>query len=197
MPYRADHKQQSREKILQSAIDLFSRHGYEKTGIDAIMQKAEMTRGAFYAHFSSKSELYQKAMLSSALQSPLSDPNLDSHADQEWLNLFVSHYLSHAHIEQKRPPCPMAFLVTDVAVNEPRVRRTYTAIFRRMNSTLQRVARRFRRKNTEADVYAALATMIGAVAIGRCLDQRPVRDRMLIACQKLAIGLLNGDIHAR
>ena len=67
MPYSAEHKKKSRDKILRSAVDHFTRYGFEKSSIDEIMADARLTRGAFYAHFSSKSELYQQAILSGAM----------------------------------------------------------------------------------------------------------------------------------
>ncbi|MCU7857034.1 MAG: TetR family transcriptional regulator, partial [Candidatus Thiodiazotropha sp. (ex Lucinoma borealis)] len=62
MPYTLQHKKASRQRILESAARSFLYLGYERTGINEIMHDAGMTRGAFYAHFNSKSELYDKAM---------------------------------------------------------------------------------------------------------------------------------------
>lgn len=66
MGWSASQKQQSRERILQSAAELFTREGFENVGINDVMQHAGMTRGAFYNHFSSKSELYAEAILAAA-----------------------------------------------------------------------------------------------------------------------------------
>ena len=193
MPYTAEHKQQSREKILQSAVSLFSNQGFENTSIDEIMQDADMTRGAFYAHFSSKSDLYQHALITGALNSPLLWSRPDDFSDQKWMNVLVKGYLSEQHIEQDKPPCPLAFLVTDVAVSEPEVRHTYTEIFKRMNKLMRKMARPYS-ECSEQDIYAILAMMIGSVAIGRCLDSDSVRTKMLKASENLARAILNGEM---
>ena len=193
MPYTAEHKQQSREKILQSAIACFTKQGFENTSIDEIMQNAEMTRGAFYAHFSSKSELYQQALLTGAMNSQLVKPKPDDVSDREWMNLLVKGYLSENHIQQKLPPCPMAFLVTDVAVSEPEVRQTYTKIFKGMNKMVYNFTKQFSDCDEE-QIYAVTAMLIGAVAIGRVLDNRQVRQKMLSGCETLALAMLNGEI---
>jgi TetR/AcrR family transcriptional repressor of nem operon len=193
MPYSPEHKQQSREKILKSAFSCFAEQGFENTSIDEIMQHAEMTRGAFYAHFSSKSELYQQALLTAAMNSQLRQSRPDGISDQEWVNQLVKGYLSQHHIEQKLPPCPLAFLVTDVAVSEPEVRQTYTKIFKGMNKIIHGMVRQYSECD-EARIYAVTAMMIGAVAIGRALDNRKVRQTVLSSCEALALALLNSEM---
>jgi len=192
MPYTSEHKQQSREKILQSAINCFSNKGYEKTTIDEIMQMAEMTRGAFYAHFSSKSELYQQSILTGAKNSQLLFPKPTELSDQEWLARLIKGYLSEHHIQQKLPPCPMAFLVTDVAVSEPEVRETYTRIYQGMNKMMQHYLSSFS-DCKEEQIYATTAMLIGAVAIGRALNNRPLRQKLLSACETQALALLDAE----
>ena len=71
MPYSTEHKQRTRDKILSSAIRLFSNKGYDSVTIDQLMTDAGLTRGAFYTHFDSKNELYAEAILAAAMQSPI------------------------------------------------------------------------------------------------------------------------------
>lgn len=190
MPYSAEHKLQSREKILQSAIACFTKKGFENTSIDEIMQNARMTRGAFYGHFSSKSDLYSQALLTGAMNSQILKSKPDTVSEQEWMHWLIKGYLSEHHIQQKTPPCPLAFLVTDVAVSDPEVRRTYTKIFQRMNKTMHRMAKSYADCGEE-QILAITAMLIGAVAIGRALDNRKVRQKLLTASETLALSLLN------
>lgn len=48
----------TRTKILESAEKTFAKHGYEKTTLDQIANNANLTKGAVYWHFSSKSDLF-------------------------------------------------------------------------------------------------------------------------------------------
>jgi len=192
MPYSAEHKQQTREKILQSAIESFSRQGFENTSIDEVMANAEMTRGAFYAHFSSKSELYQQAILTGAMNSKLVKQKPEDIDDQQWVQQLVKGYLSIDHVKQKSGACPLAFLVTDVAVSEPEVRHTYTQVFQNMNKRITRSISQFSDSNEE-DVFAAMAMMIGGVAIGRSLDSKTTLDKLLVSCEAAVLNLLNGN----
>lgn len=49
--------QATRADILQVARQLFSEHGYHKTGIADIQEATGLTKGAFYHHFRSKEDL--------------------------------------------------------------------------------------------------------------------------------------------
>ncbi len=44
-------------KILSVATDLFHRRGYDATGVQEIVSKARLTKGAFYHHFESKNDV--------------------------------------------------------------------------------------------------------------------------------------------
>lgn len=44
-------------KIIDAAIELFVRKGYHGTSINDVMHKVGLTKGAFYAHFTSKGDL--------------------------------------------------------------------------------------------------------------------------------------------
>ena len=52
----------TREKILRTADELFYLHGYNATGLDAIINKAGITKGNFYYYFKSKEALAVKVL---------------------------------------------------------------------------------------------------------------------------------------
>ena len=49
---------ETRAKILESAIECFSRTGYDATGVAEICRLAGVTKGAFYHHFPSKHAVF-------------------------------------------------------------------------------------------------------------------------------------------
>ena len=52
---------QNRERIVETAAQLFRERGFEGIGIADLMKEAGLTHGGFYGHFSSKEELIAEA----------------------------------------------------------------------------------------------------------------------------------------
>jgi AcrR family transcriptional regulator len=50
-------KEETRERILNVALALFVRKGYNGTSVDEITHTADLTKGALYGHFESKAQL--------------------------------------------------------------------------------------------------------------------------------------------
>lgn len=55
-----DEAVSTKEKIFLSAIDLFSRKGYEKVGIRELCRSVNIKESSFYNHFSNKEKLLQE-----------------------------------------------------------------------------------------------------------------------------------------
>ena len=57
MRYGKDHKQATRQRIVEAAGRRFKQDGIDGAGVAAVMSDAGLTNGAFYAHFASKEDL--------------------------------------------------------------------------------------------------------------------------------------------
>jgi len=182
MPYTKEHKERSRERILQSAAQLFPRLGYDAVSIDMLMEEAGLTRGAFYAHFNNKAEVYAEAIIYAALNSAFAAGGQGN----EWLGHAIDAYLSREHIEDRTFPCPLAFLVTDVNRRDSAVRSTYTRVYKNLNRLLGRQVK----TDDTNKVMAATAMMIGGVAVARALNDSRTANRLLATCRETVKGLL-------
>ncbi|MDH5178977.1 MAG: TetR/AcrR family transcriptional regulator [Gammaproteobacteria bacterium] len=189
MRYSGERKAQSRERILRSAVKLFSHQGYEKTSIDEVMADAELTRGAFYAHFESKQQLYAEAITESKTFSVFTRPKPAEISDQDWVEQLISLYLNRRHITEVDLPCPLAFLATDVAVREPEIRRAYTDVYAGMNKRMHAYVSRYADCDEET-VPAITAMMIGGVAVARALDNGVQRNRLLKSVRQTVSAML-------
>ena len=54
---RQERKDITREQILKSAIDLFSKKGFEKTSVENITRRAKIAKGTFYNFFDKKEDV--------------------------------------------------------------------------------------------------------------------------------------------
>jgi len=130
MPYSKDHKKTTRNTILNSAITLFSTKGFNQVSINDLMGHADLTRGAVYAHFKNKKAIYAEAIIAGAKKSRMTHQKPDELNIDEWMRDLLFGYLSEEHITQKISPCPLAFLVTDIANNENEIKDTYTRMYK-------------------------------------------------------------------
>jgi AcrR family transcriptional regulator len=192
MPLSPEHKQRSRKIILDSAVELFTAHGFNNVSIDDVMNNANMTRGAFYAHFSNKSELYKESILSAAINTDLAKKKPENINDKEWINKLLKAYLSNDHIILNSAPCPLAFLSTDVAVGESEVRDTYTITYKNMNKRISYYTKTYSSCN-ENQILAVTAMMIGGVAVSRALNDEATIKKLLKSCRDLSQKILDGD----
>lgn len=191
MPYSKDHKHESRIRILESAFALFTQKGFEVTTIDEVMAGANMTRGAFYAHFPSKSQLYQAALVHAAEKTRIRYSKPEKTTEKSWMKVLLRGYLHEDHIQQKNEnSCPLAFLVTDVAIREGSVRSAYTDAFRNMTQLIGRYAQGAAAE--KKNVMAATSMLIGAVAVARALDDEVLVGELLDNCKAEAMRML-GD----
>lgn len=191
MPLSQEHKNRSRKKILDSAVELFSARGFNNVSIDDVMNNAKMTRGAFYAHFSSKSVLYKESILNAAINTKLAKEKPDNLEDQEWIQKLLERYLSSDHVNLKSTPCPMVFLSIDTAVSEPDVKEAYTATFKNMNKRIYDFTKSYSTCN-ENQILAATAMMVGGVSIARALNDETTKNKLLKSCREIAKQILDG-----
>ena len=197
MPYSKKHKEASRQKILNSAVKLFSSCGFDQVSIDDLMSDAGLTRGAFYSHFKTKQALYSEAIIAGAKKSRLMESKPEKMNADEWVKFLLTGYISEEHINQTMSPCPLAFLVTDIANSEDEVKATYTRMYKLLNKAINSgLSKNVERR--EQDVFAATAMMIGGVAISRALNDSNLTDKLLKSCRDATLKLLQlNDLQAK
>ena len=66
---RKERERKARKQaILEAAIGIFSKKGYEKTNMEEIAEKAELSKGILYYYFESKEKLFEELVLSEVLK---------------------------------------------------------------------------------------------------------------------------------
>ena len=58
MNIRTRRAQQTKQKILETAIEMFNEKGFNNVTVDEIVEKTETSKGAFYTHFRSKHDIF-------------------------------------------------------------------------------------------------------------------------------------------
>ena len=177
MPYTKEHKEKSRIKILKSAFKLFSEKGFNVVTIDMVMNNCNLTRGAFYGHFTSKSDLYKNTLTYAASHTNLVKLKPINISSKKWLDLLLDQYLSVEHI-QGITPCPLAFMAIDIGARDNQTKSTYESIFIGMNKLILDLVLSYT-KCDENKILAITSMLIGTVAIARTLDNQELIINLL------------------
>jgi TetR/AcrR family transcriptional regulator, transcriptional repressor for nem operon len=113
MRYGKDHKQATRQRILEAAGRRFKQDGIDGAGVAAVMSDAGLTNGAFYAHFASKEDLLANVL---ADQLRAQRQSFDAQPpDRGGLKAFIRSYLSPQHRDQSADGYPSAALLEEIA----------------------------------------------------------------------------------
>src|SRR5262249_50482925 len=110
---------ENRERIVETASQMFREGGFEGVGVNAIMKRAGLTHGGFYGHFRSKDDLAAEAITRA----------LERSVEGCYGNLgdLVAGYLSERHWADRANGCAIAALGGDFVRQGDGVRRGLTA----------------------------------------------------------------------
>jgi len=199
MPYPKSHKSKTKERILASATELFSRNGFQKVSIGQIMKLAKMTHGAFYAHFASKEALYNESVrltidnsrAARLVKGPLSLQHLTE---------LVANYCNLQELEAKHKPGPEAVLFNEIGSEKAEIRTMFEASYMSMKKMLETrlIALSKLKQLPFANDHKAiadksrviLASLVGAVAIAKSLPGEVERKQVLVATQRQILLML-------
>jgi AcrR family transcriptional regulator len=189
MRYRKDHKQATRQRILEAAGRRFKQEGIDGAGVASVMSDAGLTNGAFYAHFASKEDLVAKVLadqLHSQRQSIDAAP-----PDGGGLEAFIRSYLSPQHRDQYADGCPSAALLDEIARRPAATRQVFTD---ELMGVIDDIASGLDPTDAEAartDALTLFGLMIGTLQLARALTDRDLSDQLLARSVETALKLLN------
>src|SRR5881392_3182986 len=117
MRYTKDHKQATRQRILEAAGRRFKQDGIDGAGLATVMSDAGLTNGAFYAHFSSKEDLVAN-VLADQLRAQRQSFD-DQPSERAGLEAFVRSYLSRNTATNSRTAAPRRLCSTRSRAGPP------------------------------------------------------------------------------
>lgn len=193
MRYQTEHKQRTRERVIEQASEAIRKHGPDKIGVAGLMAKAGLTHGGFYSHFASKDELVLAAI------SHMFDEQRDRTrawteglSPEDGLVSYLDHYLSTLHRDHPEKGCPVAALSSDVGRMSEEARTGFDAGLASMIAGIAEIISTLPRENPESLAASLIAEMVGAMAISRAVADGKLSESILDAARasiKLRIGL--------
>ncbi|WP_086668824.1 TetR/AcrR family transcriptional regulator [Lentzea kentuckyensis] len=120
MRYAKEHKQVTRQRIIEAAGRRFKQDGIDGSGVATLMADAGLTNGAFYAHFESKEDLVA-SVVADQLHGQCEGLRASGGVEQ-----IVRQYLSVEHRDNPGHGCPSAALLDEISRSADATRHAYT-----------------------------------------------------------------------
>ena len=181
MRYSRDYTAAVRARIVRTAAAALRRRGIDGIGIPALMKRAGLTHGAFYAHFESRDEMVAEAVREAATQTAER-----LFASQHSLAEVTNQYLSAEHVAHPEDGCVLAALGPEGHRRPAPVKRAFRDAARGMLQLLESRSRPTRRTQAVSDdTVRRASTMIGAVVLARLVDDATLANRILTSARRV------------
>lgn len=191
MRYEKGHKDTTRDHILEVAARRFRKDGIAASGLAGIMSEASLTNGAFYAHFSSKSEMVEKC--------------IERATDEQWQQFkkeiasgrlldLIHAYLSEEHRDHPDSGCPSAALLPEISRQEPATRHVYTESVKRLLDGVEpQLSNMPKGPKARAIAIGTMGLLIGALQMARAVDDPSLSEEILAAGTQVAAALIQSS----
>ena len=189
--YAKEHKQATRQRIIEAAGARLKRDGVHGSGIATLMADVGLTNGAFYAHFESKEDL-----VASALAEQLREQRESFSAQPPGLaglEQIVRAYLSVEHRDNPEGGCPSAALLDEIGRSPDATKRAYTD---GLLAVIDDIAARMASDDpnwARMKTLSVFALMVGTLQVSRALADRQLADEVLEQGIHNALALLGAE----
>src|SRR5580704_5075190 len=168
-------KAASHQRIVTAAAARIRRAGVDGLSVADLMREAGLTHGGFYRHFDSRDDLVAEAVEAALAHGSKRAEAAARQGGPEALAATIDVYLSPLHRDKPETGCAVAALPADIARSSERARAAYTAQVRRYLDLLAGLTP----AGDPDDPYLILATLVGAVALARAVDDPGLSDQIL------------------
>jgi AcrR family transcriptional regulator len=175
--YGKEHKQATRQRIIEKAGRRFKQDGIDGSGVATLMKDAGLTNGAFYAHFASKDDLVATAVADQLREQGTRFAALAP--GRAGVEQFVRDYLSVGHRDNPADGCPSAALLDEIGRCADPTKQAYTD---GMLAMVDDIAARLAvddPRSERAKVLSVFAAMVGTLQLSRALADRQLADAVL------------------
>jgi TetR/AcrR family transcriptional regulator, transcriptional repressor for nem operon len=189
MRYVKGHGLQTRNRIVEHASRALRQSGADGMSVADLMKLAGLTHGGFYSHFESREALVIDAFTLAMDRTIAQWMSLTKAMPiEERLEVFVDAYLSPKHRNDRAHGCVLPALGTDIARSSKKAQRIFA---RKLDEMISVVAEFYPGKppqHAREIATAALATMMGSIALARAVGDDRLSDEILGAGQRALRG---------
>ena len=165
----------SRDRLLDSAVDLLQRQGYHGTGLNELLERSEAPRGSLYHYFpGGKEQIAVEALARVGERIRMAIASLANVADvPATVNAFFVHNAERLRDSDYERGCPIATVALETSSDIERIRQVCEDVFKGWQAALTHV---FTEAGIPEDDAAALATFVLSSYEGALTMSRALRD---------------------
>jgi AcrR family transcriptional regulator len=176
MRYSKDHKDASRQRLIELSGSHAKQHGFNESAMASLAASAGVTTGALYKHFAGKADLFA-AVITAELERTAKmydgfDPDDDSGAKS------LAGYLSLQHVRHPEQGCPLPSLTPEIARADDATQVAYQAGLLEIHAKLRRLTA------TSEDAWTLMAQNVGAVMLARAIPSEELQREILAAVRQ-------------
>jgi TetR/AcrR family transcriptional regulator, transcriptional repressor for nem operon len=180
MPYTPEHKDRTRQRILESARQVFNKKGFSEATIGEIMATAGLSHGGFYRHFfGSKSDLYAKAVrrfLCKEAPDPWQARQINSpKADKTKARRVIDAYFSLDHFDDQERCCPLIGLPSEASRSNGDVKGAYREVVEKL---LEIFEAELDGPHARERALVLVALCVGGMVLARGVDDAALADKI-------------------
>ena len=185
MRYPAEHKQQTRQRIVRAAARRFRSRGTEGATVGDLMRDLRLTHGGFYRHFGSKEELFTEAFeqsLEELARKVLSAIEQGPRGGE--LKALIDRYLNIEHSDDVAGGCPVAALATEIARRPPKARAAFLRVLVNHIARMAKYIPGATEEERERKARFLFSGMAGTLTLARVIVDDRQRRRFLDDAKK-------------
>ena len=180
------HKERTRARILEEAAGAMRASGSDGISVAALMKRAGLTHGGFYAHFSSRDDL-----VAHAIDRMFEDSRamLARHLSEDdpagGLANLIDYYLSERARTIPEKTCCLPSLAGEAHRLPEAARERFAAGVQRFQAKIAESIRALGRDAPVALAASMVAEMVGAMALARSIDEESAQHMLAASRQRL------------
>jgi TetR/AcrR family transcriptional repressor of nem operon len=180
----------TRRELIDAAAQEFRLAGYSGAGIDDIAKRAGLTSGAFYRHFSSKSEIFAVVITEGLNQIVEGIRATKAGSPSDWQQAFTRFYFSNVRLKAIETGCVLPSLTAEIVRADDDAKKAFqdglNAIIRELSDDSDKNVAML---NADS-VLAALALMAGGLMLARASKSKRLADEIAFASSQKVLELL-------
>jgi TetR/AcrR family transcriptional regulator, transcriptional repressor for nem operon len=190
MPYTPEHKDSTRQRILESARRVFNKKGFSEATISEIMANAGLSHGGFYRHFGSKGDLYAEAVRRFLCQEApepwqAKQRHLASSGKTKARRV-LDAYFSLDHFDDRERCCPLIGLPSEASRSNGDVKGAYREVVEKLLTIFEA---ELDGPDARERALALAALCVGGMVLARGVDGSVLADDIRGAAHRHALSV--------